>query len=61
MGLFQGYTVRKLKLDATEERCKGRWAFFQGYTVRKSKLDNTDERCKGRWAFFRDTLSENQN
>ncbi len=56
MGLFQGYTVRKSKLDYTDERCTGMWAFFQGYTVRKSKLDDTDERFKGRWAFFRDTL-----
>jgi hypothetical protein len=58
---FQGYTVRKSKLDDTDERCKGRWAFFQGYTVRKSLLYDTDERCKGRWTFFRDRLSENQN
>jgi hypothetical protein len=58
---FQGYTVRKSKLDPTDDRCKGRWALFQGYTVRKSKLDDADQRCKGRWAFFRDSLLENIN
>jgi hypothetical protein len=28
-GPFQGYNVRKSKLDDTDERCKGRWAFFR--------------------------------
>ncbi len=41
---FQGHTVRKSKLDDTDERFKGMWAFFQGYTLRYSKLDDTDER-----------------
>jgi hypothetical protein len=60
MGLFSGIHYQKIKLDDTDERCKGRWAFFQGYTVRKSKMDDTDERFKGRWPLFRNTLSENQ-
>jgi hypothetical protein len=28
-GLFQGYSVKNTKLDDTDERCKGRWAFFR--------------------------------
>jgi hypothetical protein len=42
-GPFSGIHCQKSKLDYTDERCKGRWAFFQGYSVRKSKLDDTDE------------------
>jgi hypothetical protein len=61
MGLFQGCTVRKSKLDDTDERCTGRWAFFQGYTVRKSKLDDTDESVRIDGPFSKDTQSENQN
>ncbi len=37
MGLFQGYTVRKSKLDDTDERCNGRWAFFFRDTVSENQ------------------------
>jgi hypothetical protein len=38
MSFFSWIHFRKSKLDDTDEKSKGRWAFFQGYTVRKSKL-----------------------
>jgi hypothetical protein len=60
MGLFQGYTVRKSKLDDTDERCKCRWAFFRDTLSENQNWMIQMRGVRVDRPFFRDTLSENQ-